>query len=233
MEGQSKNDGSKKMTANGEVQTREEATVYGTELDLFVAVMLLEKLPQFFLSGRSARIMGILTTGPAVKKTHLTKHGKRIDCNVSNYVPFLVPGLSASSSSSTPSPISPSSSSQDSILEVTDTPKIQYKKEVEVRVKSFGQTRCMNPQKPKTKIKMVNRKKYKEIFRMRCLIGYRNSGRILLMKVLQQSFGENQEQGSQDTSKSTHELPMEPRAKVELGLEVSTVLYALSEGPKL
>ena len=31
------------MTANGEVQTREEATVYVQQLDLFVTVMLLEK----------------------------------------------------------------------------------------------------------------------------------------------------------------------------------------------
>ena len=30
------------MTANGEVQTREEATVYVKELDLFVTVVLLE-----------------------------------------------------------------------------------------------------------------------------------------------------------------------------------------------
>ena len=31
----------------------------------------------------------------------------------------------------------------------TDTPKIQYQTEVEVRVKSFGETRCMNPQNRK------------------------------------------------------------------------------------
>ena len=74
----------------------------------------------------------------------------------------------------------------------TDTPKIEYQKEVGVRVKSFGETRCMNPQKSKTKIKMGNPKKYKEIYRMNCLIGFRNSGRIWLMKVLQQSFGETQ-----------------------------------------
>ena len=36
------------MTANGEVQTREEATVYVKELDLFVKVMLL------FRNSRSA-----------------------------------------------------------------------------------------------------------------------------------------------------------------------------------
>ena len=57
------------MTANGEVQTREEATVYVKELDLFVTVVLLEETaaPQFFDSENSARIMGIPTTGPAVK----------------------------------------------------------------------------------------------------------------------------------------------------------------------
>ena len=74
----------------------------------------------------------------------------------------------------------------------TNTQKIQYKKEVEVRVESFGETRCTNPHKPKTKIKMVNYKKFKEIYRMNCLIGYRNSDRIWLVKVLQQSLGKTQ-----------------------------------------
>ena len=75
----------------------------------------------------------------------------------------------------------------------------------------------MNPQKPKTKIKMEIQKKYKEIYRMNCLIGCRNSERIGLIKALQQSLRRNPEQGSRDTSKSSHELPMEPRAKVEPG----------------
>ena len=35
------------MTANGEVQTRVEATVYVKGLDLFVTVMLLEETPAF------------------------------------------------------------------------------------------------------------------------------------------------------------------------------------------
>ena len=98
------------MTASGEVQTREEATVYVKELDVFVTVMLLEETPpQFFHSGSSAKTMGILTTGPAVKNHNLTKNGKRTDCNISNYVPFVVPGLSTSSSS-TPTPSSSASS---------------------------------------------------------------------------------------------------------------------------
>ena len=45
---------------------------------------------------------------------------------------------------------------------------------------------------PKTKIKMVNPKKYKEIYRMSCLIGFKNSERISLMKVLQLSLGKTQ-----------------------------------------
>ena len=77
-------------------------------------------------------------------------------------------------------------------LTKADSRKIQYKKEVEVRVKRFGETRCMMPQKPKTQIKMVGNQKYKEIFRITCLIGYRNSGRIWSMTVLQQSLGETQ-----------------------------------------
>ena len=53
----------------------------------------------------------------------------------------------------------------------------------------------MNPQIPKTKIKMGNQKKYQEIYRMNCLIDYRNSERIWLIKVLQQSLGETQSKG--------------------------------------
>ena len=45
---------------------------------------------------------------------HLIKNGKRTDCNISNCVPFGVPGISASSSSTTPSSASSPSSSQES-----------------------------------------------------------------------------------------------------------------------
>ena len=55
------------MTANGEVQTREEATVYVNQLDLFVKVMILEETPAVLSLGNSVRIMGFPTTGSAVK----------------------------------------------------------------------------------------------------------------------------------------------------------------------
>ena len=78
------------------------------------------------------------------------------------------------------------------ILTKADTPKIQYPKEVEERVRSCGETCSINRKNSKTKIKMKEAKKYKAICRMNCLIGYRNSERIWLLKVLQLSLGETQ-----------------------------------------
>ena len=69
------------MTANGEVQTRGEATVYVKELDLFVTVMLLEDTP------------AVLSLGELCEP-HLITNGTKIECNTANYVP-IVPGLSA------------------------------------------------------------------------------------------------------------------------------------------
>ena len=54
------------MTANGEVQTREEATVYVKELDLFVTVLLLEETPTVLSLGKLCEDHGIHTTGPAL-----------------------------------------------------------------------------------------------------------------------------------------------------------------------
>ena len=107
--------------------------------------------------------------------------------------PFVVSDLSESSSSTTSSPSSSSSSSQESISDNRDFVSDNRGVENPVPERSgstseeLRETRCMNPQKPKTKIKMRIPKRYKEIFHMSCLIGYRNSERIWSMKVLQQS----------------------------------------------
>ena len=122
------------------------------------------------------------------KTTSHQKRAREIDCNIVLYVPFVVPGLSTSSTT-TPTPTSSSSSSQDSTL--ADTPKIQYTKEVEVRVRSYGETRCRDQKKPKTKIKMKDAKKYKAINYMNCRNGCRSSERIWSMNVVFQSHGEN------------------------------------------
>ena len=49
------------------------------------------------------------------QKQHFTKKGKKINCNMSNYVSFVVPGFSRSSSTSS-SPTSSTYSSQDSVI---------------------------------------------------------------------------------------------------------------------
>ena len=55
------------VTAKGEVQTNEEATVYVRELDSFVTVMLLENKPAVLSSDNSAKITGVITIGPVVR----------------------------------------------------------------------------------------------------------------------------------------------------------------------
>ena len=106
------------MTANGEVQTREEATVYVKQLDLFVKVMLLEKTPAVFSLEKLCADHGFAYHWISGQEPHLIRNGKRIDFKKSNNAPFVFSGLSASSSSTTPSPTSPSSSSQDSVFDV-------------------------------------------------------------------------------------------------------------------
>ena len=152
----------------------------------------LKKLQQFFPWGNSVRIMGIHTTGPAVEN-HISSEMARelIAFSPTMYHLWLLVSQRVLPELHIHLLLHHLHHRIPSLMS-TDTPKIQCQKDVEVRVKSFGETRCMNPQKPKTKIKMENQQKYKEIFRMNCLIGYRNSERIWLMKVLQQSFGETQ-----------------------------------------
>ena len=105
------------MTANGEVQTREEATVYVKELNLFVTVVLLEETVAVLSLGKLCEEHGYTYHWTTGQKPHLTQKGKIIHCNTSNCVPSVVPGLSTSSST-TPTPSS-SSSSQDSVFDAS------------------------------------------------------------------------------------------------------------------
>ena len=67
------------MTANGEVQTREEATVYVKELDLFVTVVLLEETPTVLSLGKLCEDHGYTYHWTSGQKPHLTKKGKKIN----------------------------------------------------------------------------------------------------------------------------------------------------------
>ena len=79
-----------------------------------MTVMHLEENPAVLSLGKLCEDHGYTYHWTSGQKPHLTKKGKRIDCNTSNCV---VPNLSTRSST-TPSPTSPSSSSQDSVFDV-------------------------------------------------------------------------------------------------------------------
>ena len=97
------------ITANGEVQTHEEATVYVKELDFFLDYESSRKHnQQYYRSESFAMKTGIPTNGSMVKKPHLIKNGTRIPCNTENFVPIVVPGLSSSSSGSSSTSKTPS-----------------------------------------------------------------------------------------------------------------------------
>ena len=88
------------ITAKGEVQTHEDATVYVKELDIFLTVKVLENTPAVLSFESFSMKTDIPMNGSMVKKPHLIKNGIRIPCNTENFVPIVVPGLSSSSSAS-------------------------------------------------------------------------------------------------------------------------------------
>ena len=145
------------------------------------------------------------------QKPHLTKNGKRIDWNISNCVPFVVLGLSTSSSNNIHAYFF--------IIFIEglciwreQTRKIPQLKEVEVRVRSYGETRWTDLQKPKTKIKMKDAKKHRAIYCMTCRIVCRRSENFVdESSPLEPRWNPAPE--DRDTSSSPHELRMESRAE--------------------
>ena len=184
------------MTANGEVQTMSSNWTSSSKL------CFLKKLPQCFPWGMSVRIMGMTTTGPAVKNHTSPKMGRKwIAIYQAVYHSFVVPGLSASSSSTTPSPTSPSSSSQDSVFDVsryTENPALE-------RSGSTSKELRGNPLHKSKETE--NKNKNGESEEVQRDISHELHDWL-------KEFRENLvdvEQGSQYTSKSSHELPTEPR----------------------
>ena len=88
------------ITANGEVQTHEEAIVYVKELDIFLTMKVLENTPAVLSLGKLCDENGYSYEWINGQKPHLIKNGIRIICNTENFVPIVVPGLSSSSSGS-------------------------------------------------------------------------------------------------------------------------------------
>ena len=88
------------ITANGEVQTHEEAIVYVKELDIFLTMKVFENTPAVLSLGKLCDENGCSYEWINGQKPHLIKNGIRIICNTENFVPIVVPGLSSSSSGS-------------------------------------------------------------------------------------------------------------------------------------
>ena len=102
------------ITANGEVQTHEEATVYVKDLDIFLTMKVIENRPAVLSLGKFCDENGYSYECINGQKPHLIKNGIRIQCNTENFVPIVVPGLSASSSSGSHSSTSLTPSRQES-----------------------------------------------------------------------------------------------------------------------
>ena len=76
------------MTANGAVQTREKATVYVKQWDLFVKIMPLEESSAVLSLEKLCEDHGYTYHRISGHKLHLIRNGKSIDCNFSKCVPF-------------------------------------------------------------------------------------------------------------------------------------------------
>ena len=96
------------ITANGEVQTHEEATVYVKELDIFLTLKVLENTPAVLSLGKLCDENGYSYEWINGQKPHLIKNGIRIQCNTENFSPIVFPGLSSSSSGSSSTSKTPS-----------------------------------------------------------------------------------------------------------------------------
>ena len=88
------------ITANGEVQTHEEAIVYVKEWEIFLTMKVLDNTPAVLSLGKLCDENGYSYEWINGQKPHLIKDGIRLPCNTENFVPVVVPGLSTSSSSS-------------------------------------------------------------------------------------------------------------------------------------
>ena len=155
------------MTANGEVQTREEATENVKELDLFVTVMLLEETPAVLSLGKLCEGHGCNYHWTNGQNPHLTQNGKTISCNLWKYVPFVVPGLPTSSSTAS-SPTSSTSSWKDPVIG-TENPAAERSGSVSEELRGNPVRRSIETKKQK---KWRTTKKYKVNYCMICRTGW-------------------------------------------------------------
>ena len=74
------------ITANGEVQTHEEATMYVKELDIFSTMKVLEDTPAVLSLGKLCDEDGYSYEWINGQKPHLIRNGILLQCNTENFV---------------------------------------------------------------------------------------------------------------------------------------------------
>ena len=133
------------ITANGEVQTHEEATVYVKELDIFLTLKVLKNTPAVLSLGKLCDENGYSYEWINCQQPLLTKNGTRIQCNTENFVPIVVPGLSSSSSgssSTSKTPLKQESHSSSSSSSSSSSPTVS---EIQIRERKDGNSSDISP----------------------------------------------------------------------------------------
>ena len=139
-------------TANVEVQTHEEATVYVYELDIFLTMKVLENTPAALSLGKLCDENGYSYEWINGQKPHLIKNGIRIPCNTENFVPIVVPGLSSSSSGSSSTSKTPSrqeSHSSSSSSASSSSPTVS---DIQIREREDGINNDISPVQVSTSV---------------------------------------------------------------------------------
>ena len=139
------------------------------------------------------------------QKPHLIKNGKNIHCNTANFVPFVVPGLSTNSSTSS-SPTSPTSSSQETVT-TTEIPATRGSESASEE--SLAQE---DPLHRSAALENPNINDDDEEIQSDELQGVPDWPQEFKRGLVVESVPEHR-----DTSSSSHELSLEPKAKVVIG----------------
>ena len=133
------------ITATGEVQTHEEATVYVKELDIFLTMKVLENTPAVLSLGKHCDENGYSYEWINGQKPHLIKDGIRIICNTENFVPIVVPGLSSSSSASSSTSRTPLKQESHSSSSSSSSPSSPTVGEIPVREREDAPNSDISP----------------------------------------------------------------------------------------
>ena len=126
------------ITANGEVQTHEEAIVYVKEFEKFLTMKVLENTPAVLSLGKLCDENGYSFEWINGQKPHLIQDGIRIICNTENFVPIVVPGLSSSSSGSSSTSKTPSRQESHSSSSSSSSSSSLTVSEIQIREREDG-----------------------------------------------------------------------------------------------